>query len=182
MLCFFGRVLAFRQYRYARIQAHSWRWVCVFPPCHRFSLLIVFLIKCLLSIQERAHLIHKALYPGYTLLVIALGYVAWFVSSLVSVPLHKQMACLSSHDAARARVALISRHGVLGLPRRCSGQGRVDSVRHNEELCFPRVSSPPAALLCRPRKTMIGTPTLDRSLTTALPIMAVLSLASCRYA
>ena len=46
----------------------------------RFSLLIVFLIKCLLSIQERSHLIYKVLYPSYALLVVALGYFSWFVS------------------------------------------------------------------------------------------------------
>jgi len=45
-----------------------------------FSLLIVFLIKCLLSIQERSHLIYKVLYPSYALLVVALGYFSWFVS------------------------------------------------------------------------------------------------------
>jgi len=49
-----------------------------------FSLLIVFLIKCLLSIQERGHLIHKVLYPSYVLLVIALGYFSWVVSRLAA--------------------------------------------------------------------------------------------------
>ena len=44
----------------------------------------MFLIKCLLSIQERGHLIHKVLYPSYVLLVIALGYFSWVVSRLAA--------------------------------------------------------------------------------------------------
>lgn len=45
-----------------------------------FSLLIVFLIKCLLVMQERGHLVKRYLYPTFTLIVLGLGGACFFVS------------------------------------------------------------------------------------------------------
>ena len=54
-----------------------------------FSLLIVFLVKCLLSIKEKFNMIDRVLYPCYGLLVTVLGlgsYVAMPCNALHGSP------------------------------------------------------------------------------------------------
>jgi hypothetical protein len=61
-----------------------------------FSLLIVFLIKCLLSIKEQFTTIDRVLYPCYVLLLLGLGFGTYLFSHSAAKELNNGT---STHDA-----------------------------------------------------------------------------------
>lgn len=80
-----------------------------------FSLLIVFLIKCLLVMQERAHLVKRYLYPSFAAVIVAIGIACVVVS--YSAWQHSRDSSASSHhgfDQGVSQFAIVV-FGVLTL-------------------------------------------------------------------